>query len=196
MSFIDGIPGSILSLVTEFQHKNQGVSWSILGALPRAAIERGDIEMLHQLTKLSRTKRFQCCPELVWNQTLSMKYAIQYGHVKMLQYVAETGTLHSEPNQEESAKIASNLLTWAVKYSNLFESRLELEIIQWVVKKYSHVAFMDVTAQDLSQASIPVLMYLKEKKSSNEWIPRPEICRFRSDHGKDKDAEVFMRQQN
>jgi hypothetical protein len=166
MSFVDGVPGSVVTLVTDFQLLHRGVPWSATGALPRAAVQRGDLEVLRHLRRLSSTKRFQSRPELAFDG--ATRCAIQFGQLEILQYLRETGVLlggdgSAGTENFTSRTVGSTLFGWAVRYSEALKSSSKLEIVQWVAKQYSRSALRDVKPEDLSRASVLVLGFLKER---------------------------------
>ncbi|KAG3001826.1 hypothetical protein PC120_g20056 [Phytophthora cactorum] len=136
MGFIDGVPGHIMSLVTDFQRGHRGVPWSATGALPRPAIQRGDLETLRHLRKLSTTKTFQSRPELAFDG--ATRCAIQFGQLEIVQYLADTGILLGGNSAEHltSRTVGSTLMGWAVRYSEALKSEKKLEIVEWVAGNY------------------------------------------------------------
>ena len=154
MDFIDGVPGSVVSLVIDSQRTSQDVPWlSAKGSLPRAAIQRGDLATLMHLKTLSTTKRFQSTRELLFDH-LMIRCAIEFGRLKILKYLAETGMLQEATTSRirEAFIDGSTLMGWAVRYSDVLDSMSKLDIIQWVADNYSMSALAQVKTDDLSRA--------------------------------------------
>ncbi|RLN48364.1 hypothetical protein BBJ28_00023695, partial [Nothophytophthora sp. Chile5] len=99
MDFVDGVPGSVVALVTEYEQKRNALPWSVSGALPRAAIQRGDLWTLRALRRLSATRRYQARPELAFHE--ATRCAVQFGRLEILRWLADTGMLLSD-NEEAS----------------------------------------------------------------------------------------------
>ncbi|KAL4118063.1 hypothetical protein PRIC2_010390 [Phytophthora ramorum] len=177
MEFVDGVPGSIVTLVTDFQRLHQGVPWSATGALPRAAIQHGDLETLRGLRKLATTKTFQLRPELAMDG--AARCAIQFGQLEILQYLAHTGLLVENVT---STTVGSSLLGWAVRYSESLQ--FKLEIVQWVVANYPNSTLRDVKAEDLSRASVSVLSFLREKRLATGGFQDPRLVDLVATMGK------------
>ncbi|KAI9983102.1 hypothetical protein PInf_007029 [Phytophthora infestans] len=184
MSFIDGVPGHILALVTDFQRDNRGVPWSATGALPRAAIQRGDIETLRHFRRLSTIKTFQSRPELAFDAAI--RCAIQFGQLEIAQYLADTGMLLGDSSAEHltSRTVGSTLMGWAVRYSEALKSERKLEIVEWVVSIYSRSALRDVKAEDLSRAGVPVLRFLSERSLATSGFEDPRLVDLVATMGK------------
>lgn len=100
MDFVDGVPGFVVALVTDFERAHRGVPWSATGALPRSAIQHGDVETLRHLRRLSTTKRFQARPELAFDG--ATRCAIQFGQLAVLEYLGDTGMLLGDDNSGEN----------------------------------------------------------------------------------------------
>ncbi|ETL99880.1 hypothetical protein L917_03348 [Phytophthora nicotianae] len=184
MSFIDGVPGHVMSLVTEFQRGHRGVPWSATGALPRAAIQCGDIETLRHLRRLSTTKTFQSRPELAFDG--AMRCAIQFGQLEIVKYLADTEMLLSDSSVEHltSRTEGSTLMGWAVRYSEVLKSDKKLEIVQWVADNYPRSTLRDVKAEDLSRAEVPVLRFLKERGLATSGFEDPRLVDLVATMGK------------
>lgn len=166
MVFIDGVPGSVVSLVVDFQRVHRGVPWSATDALPRAAIQNGDLATLRHLRRLSTTKRFQLHPELAFDG--ATRCAIQFGRLEILQYLADTGMLLGDSSAgtetlTNSRTVGSTLMGWAVRYSEVLKSTSKLEIVEWVAGNYSRSALGNVKTEDLSRASVGVELFEGER---------------------------------
>ncbi|KAE8900430.1 hypothetical protein PF003_g15670 [Phytophthora fragariae] len=177
MVFIDGIPGSVVSLVTDFQRAHVDVPWSFTGVLPRAAIQRGDVETLRHLRRLATTRRFQSRSELALDG--ATRCAIQFGQLAALQYLDDSGILLGDRNNGEnlsdSRTVGETLMGWAIRYSEALETPLRLEIVQWVADKYKPSAFRDVKAEDLSRAGVPVLRFLQGRGLATSGFEDPKL---------------------
>ncbi|KAG3047999.1 hypothetical protein PC121_g19735 [Phytophthora cactorum] len=184
MGFIDGVPGHIMSLVTDFQRGHRGVPWSATGALPRPAIQRGDLETLRHLRKLSTTKTFQSRPELAFDG--ATRCAIQFGQLEIVQYLADTGILLGGNSAEHltSRTVGSTLMGWAVRYSEALKSEKKLEIVEWVAGNYPRSVLRDVKAEDLSRAAVPVLTFLKERGLATSGFEDPRVVDLVATMGK------------
>ncbi|KAG6619581.1 Ankyrin repeat protein [Phytophthora cinnamomi] len=187
MDFVDGVPGRVVSLAEDFQRAHRGVPWSASGALPRAAIQRGDVDTLRHLRRLSTFRRFQARPELALDG--ATRCAVQSGQLQVLQYLAATGMLLGDSDSAESLAASSRtvgatLLGWAVRYSETLRSPLKLEIVQWVANKYSRSALRDVKAEDLSRAGVPVLRFLAERRLATSGLEDPRLVDLVATMGK------------
>ncbi|KAG1691860.1 hypothetical protein DVH05_024523 [Phytophthora capsici] len=184
MSFIDGVPGRVVSLVTDFQRGLRGVPWSAIGALPRSVIQRGDLETLRHLRKLSTTKSFQSRPELVFDG--ATRCAIQFGQLEILKYLADTGMLLNDGSAYNltSRTVGSTLMGWAVRYSEALQTTEKLEMVQWVATNYSRSALRDVKAEDLSRAGIPVLQFLRRHELATSGLEDPKLADLVATMGK------------
>ncbi|CAH0491106.1 unnamed protein product [Peronospora farinosa] len=186
MEFIDGVPGSVVSLVADFQRIHRRVPWSAIGALPRVAIERGDMEMLRHVKRLSSAKRFQRHPELSFDG--ATRCAIQFGHLEILKYLADTGMLRVDSSNGiealTSTTVGSMLMRWAVRYSEVLESTSKVEIVEWVAEKFSRSALRNVQAEDLSRSSVPVLIFLKERELATNGFEDPRLVDLVATTGK------------
>ncbi|KAE9217211.1 hypothetical protein PF005_g8741 [Phytophthora fragariae] len=186
MVFIDGIPGSVVSLVTDFQRAHVDVPWSFTGVLPRAAIQRGDVETLRHLRRLATTRRFQSRSELALDG--ATRCAIQFGQLAALQYLDDSGILLGDRNNGEnlsdSRTVGETLMGWAIRYSEALETPLRLEIVQWVADKYKPSAFRDVKAEDLSRAGVPVLRFLQGRGLATSGFEDPKLVDLVATRGK------------
>ncbi|KAG7390728.1 hypothetical protein PHYPSEUDO_006847 [Phytophthora pseudosyringae] len=184
MAFIDGVPGRVVSLVGAFQCGQRGVPWSTPGALPRAAIQRGDLETLRHLRTLSTTKTFGSRPELAFDG--AVRCAIRFGRLEILRYLADTGLLLDEnwTTGSTGRTVGSTLLGWAVRYSEALASTKELEIVEWVARNYSSSALRDVTAEELSRARVPVLRFLKARGLATSGFDDPRLADLVATMGK------------
>ncbi|KAE9045228.1 hypothetical protein PR003_g6219 [Phytophthora rubi] len=186
MVFIDGIPGSVVSLVTDFQRAHVDVPWSFTGVLPRAAIQRGDVETLRHLRRLATTRRFQSRSELALDG--ATRCAIQFGQLAALQYLDDSGILLGDRNNGEnlsdSRTVGETLMGWAIRYSEALETPLRLEIVQWVADKYRRSAFRDVKAEDLSRAGVPVLRFLQGRGLATSGFEDPRLVDLVATRGK------------
>ncbi|KAK1937805.1 hypothetical protein P3T76_009542 [Phytophthora citrophthora] len=194
MSFIDGVPGRVVSLVTDFQRSARGVPWSAVGALPRSVIQRGDLKTLRHLRKLSTTKTFQSRPELVFDG--ATRCAIQFGQLEILKYLADTGLLLNDGSAHSvtinSRTVGSMLMGWAVRYSEALQSTEKLEIVQWVAANYSRSALRDVKAEDLSRAGIPVLQILRQRELATSGLEDPKLADLVAKMGKMTTLRFFL----
>ncbi|TDH72367.1 hypothetical protein CCR75_003407 [Bremia lactucae] len=160
MRFIDGVPGRILSCVTSFQAAHCSDPWSVAGALPKDAIQRGDLDTLRHLWRLSRSKSFLAGAELSFRDTIL--YAIQNGRLAIVQYLASIKLLPFKFSLMRSEE--DTLMGWAIRYSDVPTLQDPVEIITWVAAQYPNSKFYGIDADDLSRAGLSVLQYLDERK--------------------------------
>uniref|UniRef100_A0AAV1UXA2 Ankyrin repeat protein n=1 Tax=Peronospora matthiolae TaxID=2874970 RepID=A0AAV1UXA2_9STRA len=186
MDFIDGVPGSVVSLVIDSQWTSQNVPWvSARGSLPRAAIQRGDLATLMHLKTLSTSRRFQSTRELVFDDR-TIRCAVEFGRLEILKYLADTGMLQADTTsrRRETFIDGSKLMGWAVRYSDVLNSTSKLDIIQWVADNYSVSALAQVKTDDLSRACAPVLMYLKMRWLATKALEDPRLVDLMANMGK------------
>ncbi|GMF34007.1 unnamed protein product [Phytophthora lilii] len=183
MDFVDGVPGRVVALAADFQRLHRGVPWSATGALPRAAIQRGDVETLRHLQKLATTKRFHKRPELAFDG--ATRCAIQFGQLQVLQFLADAGVL-GDGNGEDltSRTVGSALMGWAVRYSESLSASGKLQIVQWVAEKFSRSALRNVKAEDLSRAGVQVLQFLLERGLATSGFEDPRLVDLVATMGK------------
>ncbi|CEG43432.1 FOG: Ankyrin repeat [Plasmopara halstedii] len=172
MTFIDGVPGRVLSLINALQHDQHRVPWSATGFLPRDAIQRGDLDTLRHLYRLSTTKTYKLRPELSFDGAVC--FAIQLGRFEMVQYLV-TIAMQDKTEHFTDQIGGSTLLGWAIRYSNVLKSEHKVEIVEWVAKIYSKSALKDVNADDLSRAGIFVLTFLKERGLATTGFTDPKL---------------------
>ncbi|KAG7395206.1 hypothetical protein PHYBOEH_004113 [Phytophthora boehmeriae] len=134
--FVDGVPGRVVALVTDFERSHQDVPWSPTGALPQAAIQRGDLSTLRGLRQLAATRRFQSRPELAFDGATT-RCAVQFGRLEILKYLAATGMLLGDSSSDNTTTsvhnpwaVGSTLLGWAARYSEALQSETKLEIVR------------------------------------------------------------------
>uniref|UniRef100_H3HD86 Uncharacterized protein n=1 Tax=Phytophthora ramorum TaxID=164328 RepID=H3HD86_PHYRM len=163
MEFVDGVPGSIVTLVTDFQRLHQGVPWSATGALPRAAIQHGDLETLRGLRKLATTKTFQLRPELAMDG--AARCAIQFGQLEILQYLAHTGLLFKLEIVQWVVANYPNSTLRDVKAEDL--SRASVSVLSFLrEKRLATGGFQDPRLVDLvaTMGKMETLMFLLENE--------------------------------
>ncbi|CAI5742557.1 unnamed protein product [Hyaloperonospora brassicae] len=194
MNFIDGVPGSVMSLVIDAQQKNTDVPWSsVKGSLSRAVIQRGDLATLIHLKTLSTTKRFQSSPELAFTIE-TIRCAIEFGRLEILKYLVDTGILHGNTSGRRTETLidGATLMGWAVQYSDVLASTPKLDIIEWVADNYSTSVLMQVKAEDLCRASASVLMFLQSRELATSGFEDPRLVDFVAAMGKIEELKILL----